>query len=280
MKKCNFCQHVGSDIGPYLFWLWMGSVIWGGCGNITPFCSICTARGAYCIAPGNAKPSPKLFICPWDAAKQPDSAGDWHLLLNPPGEKHTAAMLPLQPLQRWEDWKSSGSRMELTNYQALWRLSCPSCSPHLRTRPPAVTQQAPHVGGNELIFSCYRGSSYDCDAQGQAWASHPPSLNSTKETYLSRYLRWVLPEQLLVGWRLERCWVPLPALPPPTRYKARLLAAFPADSTRPQAQVVPQLPVAHPCCCRKDLMSCWMPGCPALSMCRGLATLPITCLER
>ncbi|NXW61131.1 RGS16 protein, partial [Eurystomus gularis] len=27
-------------------------------------------------------------------------------------------------------------------------------------------------------------------------------------------------------------------------------------------------------------MSCWMPGCPALSMCRGLATLPITCLER
>ncbi|XP_075566840.1 regulator of G-protein signaling 16 isoform X1 [Pelecanus crispus] len=27
-------------------------------------------------------------------------------------------------------------------------------------------------------------------------------------------------------------------------------------------------------------MSCWMPGCPALSMCRGLAALPITCLER
>ncbi|NXS14735.1 RGS16 protein, partial [Neodrepanis coruscans] len=27
-------------------------------------------------------------------------------------------------------------------------------------------------------------------------------------------------------------------------------------------------------------MSCWMPECPALSMCRGLAALPITCLER
>ncbi|KAL2301482.1 hypothetical protein Nmel_010868 [Mimus melanotis] len=27
-------------------------------------------------------------------------------------------------------------------------------------------------------------------------------------------------------------------------------------------------------------MSCWMPGCPALTMCRGLAALPITCLER
>ncbi|NXI71920.1 RGS16 protein, partial [Anseranas semipalmata] len=27
-------------------------------------------------------------------------------------------------------------------------------------------------------------------------------------------------------------------------------------------------------------MSCWMPRCPALSMCRGVAALPITCLER
>ncbi|XP_055671443.1 regulator of G-protein signaling 16 isoform X4 [Falco peregrinus] len=27
-------------------------------------------------------------------------------------------------------------------------------------------------------------------------------------------------------------------------------------------------------------MSCWMPGCPAFSMCQGLAALPITCLER
>ncbi|XP_074007847.1 regulator of G-protein signaling 16 isoform X1 [Numenius arquata] len=27
-------------------------------------------------------------------------------------------------------------------------------------------------------------------------------------------------------------------------------------------------------------MSCWVPGCPALSMCQGLAALPITCLER
>ncbi|XP_074733030.1 regulator of G-protein signaling 16-like isoform X1 [Strix uralensis] len=106
----------------------------------------------------------------------------------------------------------------------------------------------------------------------------PPSLNSTKETYLSRYLHWVLPEQFLVGWRLERCWAPLPALPPPTQYKARLLAAFPADNTRLRAQVVPQLPVARRC--RKDLMSCWVPGCPALSMCRGLAALPIACLER
>lgn len=32
--------------------------------------------------------------------------------------------------------------------------------------------------------------------------------------------------------------------------------------------------------CSEDPMSCWMPRCPALSMCRGLAALPIACLER
>uniref|UniRef100_A0A8V0Y874 Regulator of G-protein signaling 16 n=3 Tax=Phasianidae TaxID=9005 RepID=A0A8V0Y874_CHICK len=32
--------------------------------------------------------------------------------------------------------------------------------------------------------------------------------------------------------------------------------------------------------CPEDPMSCWMPRCPALSMCRGLAALPIACLER
>lgn len=63
----------------------------------------------------------------------------------------------------------------------------------------------------------------------------PPSLTSTyklSEALTSR----ALPEQLLVGWRLERCWVPLPALPPLTRYKARLRAAVPAASTRPRGR--------------------------------------------
>lgn len=51
-----------------------------------------------------------------------------------------------------------------------------SLSLHLRTPPPAVTQQAPRVGGNEPVFSCYQGSTYDCDAQGQAPASHSPTI--------------------------------------------------------------------------------------------------------
>lgn len=146
----------------------------------------------YCIKLGSANSSTRLCTCPWDAARQPDSAGDQHPLLTPAGEKHAAAMPPRQPLQRWEDWKSLCHRTELTNWRELQRLSCSSRSPHLRTQPPAVTQQAPHIGENEPVFSCYRGSSYDCDAQGQASASHSPSLNSTKETYLSRYLRWAL----------------------------------------------------------------------------------------
>lgn len=124
--------------------------------------------GAQTLPPGFRFP-------PWDAAKQPDSAGDWHPLLKTPGEKHAAVMPPHQPLQHREDWKSSGSRTELTNLPCI-TASVLSLSLSLSAYPPplAVTQQAPHVGGNEPVFSCYRGSSYDCDARGQAWASHSP----------------------------------------------------------------------------------------------------------
>lgn len=128
--------------------------LWGW-GNTTPFCSICSAMAGVLLTLGTANPSTRLCTCPCDAVKQPDSAGDQHLLLTPAGEKHAAAMPPRQPLQRWEDWKSSCHRMELTNWRELQRLSCPSRSPRLRTHPLAVTQQAPHVGGNEPVFSCY-----------------------------------------------------------------------------------------------------------------------------
>lgn len=132
-------------------------------------------QGGCMALPWGAQTLPPGFAsAPGDAAKHPDSAGDWHPLLKPPGEQRAAAMPPRRPSPRREDWKSSGSRTELTNCCALWHLSRPSRSPHLRTRPPAVTQQALRVGGNEPVFSCYRGSSYDCDAQGQAWASHSP----------------------------------------------------------------------------------------------------------
>lgn len=107
--------------------------------------------------------------------------------------------------------------------------------------------------------------------------SLPPASPSAAHTNLPKPLSSrALPEQLLVGWRLERCRGPLPALPPPSRYKARLGAAVAAAGTRTEGQVVPQR-LLHP---REEPMSCWMPGCPALSMCRGLAALPITCLER
>lgn len=119
------------------------------------------------------------------------------------------------------------------------------------------------------------------DKPGPPTPPPPPSFNSTKEN-LPKPLSSPGAARAAFGW-LEAgsdAGSPLPALPPPTPYKARLLAAFPADSTRPGAQVVPQPPVAHPCRRRQDPMSCWVPGCPALSMCRGLAALPITCLER
>ena len=235
----------------------------------------------YCIALGSTNPSLRLCICPWDAAKQPDSAGDWHPLPKPPREKRAAAMLPHQLLQRREDWKSSGSRTELTNLPCI-TASVLSLSLSPSAYPPAGSYSAGSARRwkRACFFPVIEEAVMTVMLKDEPGPLTPPSLNSTKETYLSCYLRWVLPEQLLVGWRLERCWVPLPALPPPTRYKARLLAAFPANSTRPWVQVVPQLPVARPCCHRKDPMSCWMPGCPALSMCRGLAALPITCLER
>lgn len=76
--------------------------------------------------------------------------------------------------KRGEVWKPWGSGMERQDgadgsRRVLQRLSCPSLS-----HPPLVTQQAPHVGGNEPVFSCSRGSGDDCDAQGRAWASHSP----------------------------------------------------------------------------------------------------------
>lgn len=49
MKKCDFCQHVGSDIGPYLFQLWTGSVIWGDVETSHPS-ALSALQGGGCIA--------------------------------------------------------------------------------------------------------------------------------------------------------------------------------------------------------------------------------------
>lgn len=89
MKKCDFCQHVGSDIGTYLFWLGAGSVIcWRDVKASHPSALPAVQKvGGYCVALGSTNPSPRLCICPWDSAKQPGAAGHWHPLLKPAGEK-------------------------------------------------------------------------------------------------------------------------------------------------------------------------------------------------
>lgn len=92
----------------------------------------------------------------------------------------------------------------------------------------------------------------------------PPSPSLC--TYPSGYhLCWC---RAAVGW-LEAGVEPgtLPALPPHI-------------STAPRRYSSQQHATQKYRWCSEDSMSCWMPRCPALSMCRRLAALPIVCLER
>lgn len=94
---------------------------------------------------------------------------------------------------------------------------------------PAVTQQAPHVGGSEPVFSSYRGSSSDCDAQGRA--SRPPPRAPTQAVIFCAGCRssfW------LAGGRRGAGYPPSP----PTPYKHSSSPLL--QHTAAAAQVLPQ----------------------------------------
>lgn len=112
-------------------------------------------------------------------------------------------MPPRQPVRHREDWKSSGSRTELTNLPWI-TASVLSLSLSLSAYPPRrrLLSRLRTSVEMSLIFPVIEEAVMTVMLEDKPGPPTPPSPNSTKETYLSRYLHRALPEQfwLAGGW--------------------------------------------------------------------------------